>query len=197
MGHRPVTATAPTRSDAAKVGGILAAAALIAPVTLAAEGRVTTTAPDPVGIATAGYGHAGAIPGKTYSDAEIVQLAVLDLAKAGAAIDPCLKADVPVKMRAAFTDFAFNAGAGTFCKSTMAARANAGDLKGACAALSLYVYAAHKPLPGLVTRRAAERALCEAGIAEAAATPPVALPAPSAPMPAKPSWWRRFRSWWG
>lgn len=185
--------------NAAKIGAILAAAAIVAPLTLAAEGKVLHTAPDPVGIPTACYGHAGAPAGKTYTDEQCVQIAVLDLAKAGEELDGCLTRSIPLKVRAAFTDFTFNGGSGLFCKSSMAVKANAGDLAGSCAALSLYVYADHKPLPGLVKRRGEERALCEAGIAEGASAPPVAAPGasaqPAAPPPAKPTLLQRVRGW--
>ncbi|HHG5564729.1 TPA: glycoside hydrolase family protein [Pseudomonas aeruginosa] len=41
---------------------------------------------------------------------------------------------------------------------------NAGDVRGACAELSRWVYAGGKKLGGLVRRRAAERELCEIGL---------------------------------
>ena len=56
---------------------------------------------------------------------------------------------------------AFNVGNARFCSSTLARKANAGDMAGACAELSRWTYAGGKPLPGLVKRRATERAICE------------------------------------
>jgi lysozyme len=61
-------------------------------------------------------------------------------------------------------DFAYNAGVGAWCKSAMARRFEAGDWGGGCAAFSQWIYAGGKVLPGLVKRRAAERALCEKGL---------------------------------
>ncbi|PRG74053.1 glycosyl hydrolase, partial [Burkholderia multivorans] len=64
--------------------------------------------------------------------------------------------------------FAYNVGAGAYCGSTTAKRFNAGDWKGACRALNeadngrpQWVTAGGRVLPGLVKRRAEERALCE------------------------------------
>lgn len=142
------------------------AAAMAAPLTLVSEGLVTHTYRDPVGILTACVGHTGkdVKPGQVYTRDQCVAILKADLASHGADLDRCLGRDVPLEVRAAFTDFTFNGGGGTFCRSSMARKANAGDLRGACAALSLYVYAGHRPLPGLVVRRRKERALCEKGI---------------------------------
>ena len=63
--------------------------------------------------------------------------------------------------KAAFLSFAFNVGNGAFCSSTLVRKANTGDMPGACSELSKWVYAGGKQLPGLVKRRAAERAMCE------------------------------------
>jgi len=62
---------------------------------------------------------------------------------------------------AAFTSLAFNVGVPTFCRSSVARKANAGDMAGACKAIGLYVYAGGKVVRGLQNRRKAEIALCE------------------------------------
>ncbi|WP_405045477.1 glycoside hydrolase family protein [Pseudomonas aeruginosa] len=49
-------------------------------------------------------------------------------------------------------------------RSTLLRKLNAGDVRGACAELSRWVYAGGKKLGGLVRRRAAERELCEIGL---------------------------------
>ena len=59
---------------------------------------------------------------------------------------------------------AFNLGTRTFCASSMSRKALAGDLPGACAALSLYVYAGGVRMRGLERRREAEKALCLKGL---------------------------------
>jgi lysozyme len=172
----------PTAKGAKQVAGVLAAASLVAPLTLASEGLVTKTSDDPVAIPTACWGHANAQPGKVYSLGECEQIAVLDLAKAGAGIAPCIKAPVSDMTRGAFTDFALNAGVGAFCSSTMAKKLNAGDAAGACAELSRWVNAGGKPLPGLVTRRERERNLCECGNGDQDACEAVAKDPATAPL---------------
>ena len=146
---------------------VLAACAIAAPLTMRSEGEVKHGYRDPVGIITDCFGHtgAGAELGKVYTDQECQAQLLTDEGAAGTEIASCIKPAIPLKTRAAFTDFAFNVGTGAFCRSTMAAKVNAGDLPGACAELSKWVYAGGKVLPGLVSRRAAERTLCEAGIA--------------------------------
>ncbi|MDN7525159.1 MULTISPECIES: glycoside hydrolase family protein [Burkholderia] len=65
----------------------------------------------------------------------------------------------------------YNVGAGAYCSSTTAKRFNAGEWKGACRAMNeadngrpQWVTAGGRVLPGLVKRRAEERALCERGL---------------------------------
>jgi lysozyme len=154
----------PAKSRAAAVA---AACALCAPLVLASEGWVKRAAPDPIGIVTACAGHTGkdVVLGRDYTDAECRSLLASDLAKHGQEIDLCIKVDVPLQSRAAFTSFAFNVGAHAFCASTMDRKLNGGDLPGACAELSKWTFAGGRQLPGLVTRRRNERKLCELGLA--------------------------------
>ena len=59
----------------------------------------------------------------------------------------------------ALASFCFNVGLGAFEKSTLFARLKAGDLPGAASQFARWVHGGGKVLPGLVTRRAAERDL--------------------------------------
>lgn len=150
---------------AAKLSAILSACGLAAGLVVTHEGWVPKTYNDPVGIPTACAGVTeGVIPGRVYSDDECVQLTAAAMVKHGVGIDRCIKVEIPVDTRAAFTSFAYNVGVENFCGSTAAKRLNAGDAQGACAELSRWVYAGGKQLPGLVRRRAAERSLCEKGL---------------------------------
>jgi lysozyme len=182
-------------TPARRLQAILAAAACAAGLVVAREGWVTKTAPDPVGIPTACAGvTAGVQPGKRYSDDECVEMTAAALTTHAAEIAPCLPDELPVETRAAFIDLAYNIGAAGFCATGVAARAKAGDLAGACAALTLYdksrVRSAAWPcpdapvsrtdrrsqryvakdgrryciFPGIVARRLAERELCERGL---------------------------------
>ncbi|GAB3249264.1 lysozyme [Chitinimonas naiadis] len=134
----------------------------IASLTMQSEGEVLKTYVDPIGIPTLCYGHTGpdVVAGRVATHDECKALLYEDLAKALAEVDRCVPG-LPMAPRAAFTDFVFNVGGSKFCSSTMAKKARAGDMPGACAELSRWVYAGGKELPGLVTRRAKERAICE------------------------------------
>lgn len=149
-----------------RISAILAACAACAALVMNAEGYVPKTAPDPIGIATACYGHTGpdVKVGVTYTPDECEGLLIKDLTVHGQGVAKCIYTDMPITTRGAFTSFAFNVGTAAFCKSTMARKANAGDLRGACAELSRWVYAGGKVMPGLVARRKAERAMCEADL---------------------------------
>jgi lysozyme len=61
----------------------------------------------------------------------------------------------------ASVSLAYNIGVKAFCGSTVAKRFNAGDYAGACAAFDMWNKQGGKILPGLVKRRAEERAICE------------------------------------
>ena len=144
----------------AKLGS--GAVALAVPVVMMYEGLVTRTYRDPIGILTACYGHTGPElrMGQRYTEAECERMLNADLLKHAAALD-CITRPMTDGQKAAFLSFAFNVGNARFCSSTLARKANAGDMAGACAELSRWTYAGGKPLPGLVKRRATERAICE------------------------------------
>jgi len=59
----------------------------------------------------------------------------------------------------ALVDFAYNAGTGNLQKSTLLKKLNSGDYEGASKEFDKWVYGGGKKLGGLVTRRAAEKAL--------------------------------------
>lgn len=138
------------------------------------EGMVLRGYKDPIGIVTACAGHTKtAVLGRPYTVEECRNLLAEDLvAHAGPVLKctPGLK-DKPYQLAAA-TSFAFNVGTGAYCRSTIAKRFNAGDSAGACQAMNQtdsgrpqWVYAGGQVLPGLVKRRAIERAMCEGKLA--------------------------------
>lgn len=128
------------------------------------EGTKPTPYLDPVGIPTVCTGHTGNVDmGRTYSKAECDRLLAGDLGTAFAIVKSCVRVPLADKTQAALASFAFNVGGGTFCKSSIARKLNAGEGAKACENLNLYVYAKGKKLPGLVKRRAAERELCIEG----------------------------------
>ena len=148
----------------ATIGG--AAVVLAVPLVQKYEGTVLRSYRDPIGIITACTGHTGPElkMGQTFTRQHCEDMLYADLNKHAAALD-CIKRPMTDGQKAAFLSFAFNVGNGAFCGSTLARKANAGDMPGACAELSRWTYAGGKQLPGLVRRRAAERQLCERGLA--------------------------------
>lgn len=152
----------PRQRLAAKIGA--GAVTLAVSVVALHEGTVYRTYKDPVGILTACVGHTGPElrMGQTYTRAQCEDMLYADLAKHAVALD-CIKTPLTDYQKAALVSFAFNVGEVKFCSSTLVRKANAGDLMGACAELSRWTMAGGRELPGLVKRRAAERALCERG----------------------------------
>ena len=134
--------------------------ALALPVVAMWEGLSLTPYRDPVGILTVCYGEtAGEM--REFTPAECKVKLQESLAAHGAAISECLPAGLPEHVQAASLSFAYNVGASAFCGSTMRRKLADGDLLSACAELDRWVYAKGQKLPGLVKRRAAERAMCE------------------------------------
>lgn len=148
---------------AAKIGA--GATALAVPLVMLYEGTVLQSYRDPIGIVTACVGHTGPElrMGQRYTRQQCEDMLYGDLLKHAQALD-CIKQPMTDGQKAAFLSFAFNVGDKAFCDSTLARKANAGDMPGACAELSRWTRASGRELPGLVKRRAAERELCERGL---------------------------------
>ena len=143
------------------VGGVTAAAMLTTMVPNF-EGTVLRGYKDPIGIVTACAGHTKtAILGKPYSKEECEILLIDDLVEHAEGVRRCVSAPLNPGQMAASISFAFNVGVRKFCESTMAKLLNAQRFVEACAQLSRWTTAGGKQLKGLVTRRAAERAVCE------------------------------------
>lgn len=148
---------------AAKIGA--GATALAVPLVMLYEGTVLQSYRDPIGIITACVGHTGPElrMGQRYTRQQCEDMLYGDLLKHAQALD-CIKQPMTDGQKAAFVSFAFNVGNKALCDSTLARKANAGDMPGACAELSRWTRAGGRELPGLVKRRAAERELCEGGL---------------------------------
>jgi lysozyme len=144
----------------ASVGAV--AAALLLSYVPQFEGMVLRGYKDPVGIVTACAGHTKtAVLGRAYTPEQCNVILEDDLVEHAEGVKACIKVPASTGEIAAYTSFAFNVGTGAFCRSTMVRKLNAGDHAGACAELSKWIYAGDRQLPGLVKRRAAERAICE------------------------------------
>jgi len=158
-----VSGLSPTQRLALKIGA--GAAALAVPLVVQFEGLRPQVYSDPVGRLAVCYGHDDPTlkPGTVYTQQQCQEMLAQDLTAHADAL-ACIKAPMTDGQKAAFVSFAFNVGAKKFCGSTLVAKANVDDMPGACTELSRWTYAGGKQLPGLVRRRAAERAVCEGGV---------------------------------
>jgi lysozyme len=139
-----------------------AVAALATPVVVHFEGEIRRGYRDPIGIVTACVGHTKTAQlGRAYTHAECLALLEHDLAEHNAGLLACVKVGMPPNVHAALLSWSFNVGVGAACESSAVRRLNRGDFAGACAELARWTMAGGKVMPGLVRRRAAERALCE------------------------------------
>ena len=168
----------PVEPRRAKQGaGVTAAALALACGMIAAhEGMIPTPYVDRLGKGqplTVCYGEThGVIPGKRYTPAEcraMLEISALDHAVEAQA---CLPYGLPAKTAAAFYDISYNIGARAFCKSSIARKAAAGDLHGACKAVLLYRFSNGRDCSirsnkcgGVWRRRQDEAALCLEGLA--------------------------------
>lgn len=150
-----------------KKGGALAA--LLVTLVGGFEGLRTAAYMDPVGIPTICFGETrGVHMGDTASVASCKAMLGNRLIEFSAGVDRCLTRRVPDKPYVAFVSMAYNVGVGAFCGSTVARKANDGDVSGACNAITAWdkarVAGVLVALPGLTKRRAAERDLCMEGV---------------------------------
>lgn len=149
------------KSLAVILGSVTAAAALMT-MTPKFEGTVYKTYKDVGGVLTYCTGATeDAQWGKTYTPDECKAQLDYDLARHAEGMMNCVHVPLTEGQKIAFTDFTFNAGVSAFCNSSMARKANQGDVMGSCAALSMWDKVNGKPVRGLTIRRAEERKICE------------------------------------
>lgn len=152
---------------AGKYGALTAVGILAVAVVGDFEGLRTKAYRDVVGIPTVCFGETrGVKMGDRYTVEECRAMLGRGLVEFETGMTKCLKnpARIPDKTYVAFLSFAYNVGTGAFCKSTLARKANAGDLKGACNELPKWNKAGGKVVRGLTKRRAEERQLCLDGL---------------------------------
>lgn len=143
--------------------GLAAAIALIG----SWEGVRTVAYRDIVGVPTVCFGETrGVKMGDRYTMDECRAMLGDGIIEFEAGMRKCLAAPdkVPEKAYVAFLSLSYNIGTGAFCKSTVARKANAGDYRGACDAISAWNKAGGRVVKGLVNRRADERRICLTGL---------------------------------
>lgn len=173
-----MTVEAPRQPNRAKGAAAVSAAALAIATALIAsnEGEVRHVYVDHLGRGEPlswCYGEtAGNVKlGDTFTHEECIGFLRKSAEKHAKAILPCIPAGLPDRTAAAFYDFGYNIGSAGFCRSSVSRKAMAGDLRGACRSISLYVYSAGKDCRvkankcgGITRRRADETALCLSGL---------------------------------
>lgn len=163
-----MTLTAPREPVRAKgaAAGLAAALALAVPLIANWEGERRVGYLDIVRVPTYCFGGTGpeAVVGKRYTAAECRTQLAGDAYDHAVPVARCLTRPVPQEVMAAFISLSFNIGPAGVCRSSAVRKANAGDLAGACRAISLYDRAGGRVVRGLQNRRAAERRLCERGL---------------------------------
>lgn len=114
----------------------------------------------PAGVWTIGWGATGAGigPGVVWTQAQADERMQKDAARFARAVDSLTPGLTDAQL-CALADFAFNVGVGAYRASTLRKRVEVGDWEGARVQLMRWVYGGGRVLPGLVRRRAAERAI--------------------------------------
>lgn len=133
------------------------------------EGLRTVAYKDVVGVPTVCFGETrGVKMGDRYTVDECKAMLGEAIVEFAERLDKCLAHPerIPDKTYVALLSWSYNVGSGAACKSTLVRKANAGDLKGACAELLKWTKAGSRVIRGLVTRRNEERALCDEGVKE-------------------------------
>lgn len=155
---------AATKSRLKKSGALMAAAVALVG---AWEGLRTVAYRDVVGIPTVCFGETrGVKMGDRYTVDECKAMLGDALAEFETGMRKCLKSPdtIPAKSYTAFLSLSYNIGTGAFCRSTVARRANAGDIRGACNAIPMWNKAGGRVVKGLVNRRADEQRICLEGL---------------------------------
>jgi lysozyme len=154
----------------------------------AREGKRLKAYKDSVGVWTIGVGHTSMAgppkvkAGMTITDAESDAIFARDLVKYENAVNKAVKVPLTQNQFDALTSLCFNIGPTAFAKSTLVRKLNAGDIQGAANAFLSWNKAGGKVIPGLVTRRKAERAQFLSGPALPLPPPrPPELPEPEPP----------------
>lgn len=114
----------------------------------------------PAGKPTIGYGHTGNVrPEDTITKEEAEKLLAKDLEKFESGVKKLVKVPLNDNQFAALVSFAYNVGLGNFDTSTLLKQLNEGHYDLAADQFLRWTKGGGKELPGLVKRRAAERAV--------------------------------------
>lgn len=150
--------------------GVISVAALVSPFVSGWEGRSLKAYRDIAGIVTICDGDTNDVRmGQTATHEECNARLIKQLQIHEKGMLKCIGVALPSKTQQAFLSFTYNVGVGAFCNSkSVAARINAGDVRGACEGLMTWnkarVNGVLREVQGLTNRRKAERKLCLEGL---------------------------------
>lgn len=115
----------------------------------------------PAGIWTCGWGSTGDDigPGTVWTQDQADNRLLVDVARFARGVAKLVRVKLTDRQLAALISFAYNCGLRALGGSTLLRLVNAGDFAGASAQFPRWSRGAGKVLPGLVRRRAAERAM--------------------------------------
>lgn len=169
------TIGAPERPGSAEIEGVPypddVFYAVAVPFVAKWEGKRNAAYQDIVGVWTICYGHtAGVSPEDRMTDEECLALLREDIRSYRVNLhqfftDETQRYRLTPERDTAFTSLAINVGWSGAGKSTAVRRLNAGDIRGACKALTWWNKAGGRVVVGLVNRRSNECELCLAGVA--------------------------------
>ncbi|WP_337267525.1 lysozyme [Oryzifoliimicrobium ureilyticus] len=123
---------------------------------------------DVIGVWTACYGETKGIkPGMKFSKTDCNNMLVDSLIEHEQGMRTCLKNPdgLPTKVYVADLSLTYNIGVGGFCRSTIARKQNAGQIRESCNFFPLFNRGGGRVIAGLIKRRAAEQKLCNEGAA--------------------------------
>lgn len=155
----------PTTNSRLKKSGALMAGAVA--LVGAWEGVRTVAYRDIVGVPTVCFGETrGVKMDDRYTMEECRAMLGDALVEFETGMRKCLTSPdtIPPKSYTAFLSLSYNIGTGAFCKSTVARKANAGDIRGACNGIPAWNRAGGKVVQGLKNRRAEEQRICLEGL---------------------------------
>lgn len=126
------------------------------------EGFSPVTYTCPAGYRTIGYGHV-IKPHEKFEEpislAEGEKILIADCKKFAFSIYKLISAPLTTNQLSALLSFTFNLGSGALQRSTLRQKINRLEYKNAAEEFLKWIYAGGKILPGLITRRKAERDL--------------------------------------
>ncbi|MCM1516227.1 MAG: lysozyme [Paraprevotella sp.] len=119
---------------------------------------------DSGGVPTIGYGETKGVKmgQRTTPERALVQL-LKSADTHTEEIKKCIKVPLYQYEMDAYASFAYNIGSGSFCKSTLVKKLNAGDYEGACKEMTRWNKVKGVVNKGLINRRQKEAAMCLGG----------------------------------